>query len=291
MRTASDGRSLVVPEIVTLTPGQFTRFQQLIYRQTGIHMQEGKVTLMSNRIRQRLRHHGIASFDDYYRFLASGEDPGEMVSFIDAITTNETHFFRTPAHFEWFAGPFLADIAGRIRDGSHEPAIRVWSAACSTGEELYSLAICVAENAHRFVGVRRLLLGTDISETVLVRAREARYPARSLELVDRRRLERAFAADADGRHWTVKPSIRQGCEFRRHNLLEPMPAGAFDCIFIRNVMIYFDRGSKERAVGHLVDALAPGGYLVVGPADGIHDLVGRLHRRDTFLYQKPLPKS
>lgn len=282
-----DGRNLAVQEIVTLTPAQFTRFQQLIYRETGIHMQEGKVTLMSNRIRQRLRHHGMTSFDDYYRLLTSGSSPGEMASFIDCVTTNETHFFRTPTHFEWFGGPFLTEFAGRVRDGAHEPVLRVWSAACSTGEELYSLAICVAENAHRLVGCRRQLLGTDISEAVLARAREACYTSRSLELVEQRRLDRAFVADADGQQWTVKPAIRQGCEFRRHNLLEPMRAGPFDCIFIRNVMIYFDRGSKEVAVRHLIDALAPGGYLVVGPADGIHDLVGPLLKRDTFLYQKP----
>lgn len=282
-----DGRNLAVQEIITLTPEQFTRFQQLIYRETGIRMQEGKVTLMSNRIRQRLRHHGISSFDEYYRLLSSGTVPGEMASFIDCITTNETHFFRTPGHFEWFGGPFLAEFATRVREGAHEPVLRVWSAACSTGEELYSLAICVVENAHRLVGCRRMLLGTDISEAVLARAREACYTSRALELVEQRRLDRAFVADPDGQHWTAKPAIRQGCEFRRHNLLEPMRGGPFDCIFIRNVMIYFDRGSKEVAVRHLIDALAPGGYLVVGPADGIHDLVGQLQKRDTFLYRKP----
>ena len=273
-------------ELTTLTPGEFTRFQQLIYRETGIRMQDGKVTLMSNRIRQRLRHHGITSFEEYYRLLAAKSIPGEMASFIDVITTNETHFFRTPSHFDWFGGPFLTELAARIRAGAHEPTLRVWSAACSTGEELYSLAICVAENTHKFIGCRRALLGTDISETVLARAREARYGLRSLEIVDERRRGRAFTADPDGMHWTVKPTIRQGCEFRRHNLLEPAQGGPFDCVFIRNVMIYFDRASKEVAVRHLVDALAPGGYLVIGPADGIHDLVGTLQKRDTFLYQK-----
>ena len=274
-------------EITTLTPGQFARFQQLIYRETGIRMQDGKVTLMSNRIRQRLRHHGLESFDDYERLLASRTHPDEMTAFIDCITTNETSFFRTPAHFEWFTGAFLPEFAARVREGTHDPVLRVWSAACSTGEELYTLSICAAEHAHRIVGIRRALLGTDISETVLKKAREGRYAARSFEGVDKRRIDRHFVADADGLHWTVKPTVRQGCEFRHHNLLEPIKGGPFDCVFIRNVMIYFDRASKEIAVGHLVRALAPGGYLVVGPADGIHDLLGGLQKRDTFLYQKP----
>ena len=274
-------------EITTLTPGQFARFQQLIYRETGIRMQDGKVTLMSNRIRQRLRHHGLESFDDYERLLASRTHPDEMTAFIDCITTNETSFFRTPAHFEWFTGAFLHEFAARVREGTHDPVLRVWSAACSTGEELYTLSICAAEHAHRIVGIRRALLGTDISETVLTKAREGRYAARSFEGVDKRRIDRHFVADADGLHWTVKPTVRQGCEFRHHNLLEPIKGGPFDCVFIRNVMIYFDRASKEIAVGHLVRALAPGGYLVVGPADRIHDLLGGLQKRDTFLYQKP----
>lgn len=275
-------------EITQLTPEQFSRFQKLIYRETGIRMQDGKVTLMSNRIRQRLRHHGLESFDDYERLLASRVHPDEMAAFIDCITTNETSFFRTPNHFEWFSGTFLPEFAARVRSGAHEPVLRVWSAACSTGEELYTLAICATEQAHRIAGIRRVLLGTDISETVLAKAREGRYGARSFEGIDRRRVDRHFVADADGQHWTVKPTVRQGCEFRRHNLLEAARGGPFDCTFIRNVMIYFDRDSKAVAVRHLVAALAPGGYLVVGPADGIHDLLGGLVKRDTFLYQKPL---
>lgn len=276
-----------MPEITTLSPEQFTRFQGLIYRETGIHMQDGKVTLMSNRIRQRLRHLGLRSFDDYWRVLSSRERPEEMAAFIDCITTNETSFFRTPAHFEWFGGAFLPAFAARVRARTHDPALRVWSAACSSGEELYSLAICTVENAHRLVGCRRVLLGTDISETVLARAREGRYAARSLEGVDERRIRRHFVADPDGHHWTVKPTVREGCEFRRHNLLDPAPGGPFDCVFLRNVMIYFDRASKAAAVGRIVASLAPGGFLVVGPADGIHDLLDGLVKRDSFLYERP----
>jgi len=276
-----------VSDLVTLTPEQFVRFRQLVYRETGIRMQEGKVTLMSNRIRQRLRHHGLDSYDDYYRLLTAGTVADEMARFIDAVTTNETSFFRTPAHFEWFGGPFLAEFASRVRSGAHPPSLRVWSAACSSGEEVYSLAMCVAENAHRLVGCRRLILGTDINETVLEQARAGRYGPRSFEGVDPRRLSRHTTADPDGVHRVVKPAVREGCDFRRHNLLEPMRGEPFDCIFIRNVTIYFDRGSKATAVGHVVAALAPGGHLVVGPADGIHDLLGALEKRDTFLYRKP----
>ena len=100
------------------------------------------------------------------------------------------------------------------------------------------------------------------------------------------RLARHFSPQPDDQ-WEVKPVVRRPCEFRHHNLLAPLVAPRQDCIFVRNVMIYFNRESKAVAVGHLVEALAPGGYLVVGPADGIHDLLGGLVKRSTFLYQKP----
>lgn len=274
-------------EPTKLTPDQFSRFQSFIYRETGIHMQEGKITLLSNRIRRRLKEHGLQSFEDYYQMLTRHRLPGELEHFIDAVTTNETHFFRTGNHFEWFGGPFLDDLVARAAAGRHDRSLRVWSAACSSGEELYSAAICVAEAAGRLGGWNISLLGTDISETMLAAARQATYPKRSLEHVSQERLKRHFTAAPGGEEWTVKQPLRQWCQFRRHNLLEPFSGPRQDCIFVRNVMIYFDRESKETAVRTLIDALAPGGFLVVGPADGIYDLLGSLEKRSIFLYQKP----
>lgn len=274
-------------ELVQLTPEQFAAFQAFIYSVAGIRIQDGKITLLSNRIRRRLRETGITTFDDYYRRLVGRQLPGELEQFIDVVTTNETHFFRTASHFDWFAGPFLDDLIARADAADHPRSLRVWSAACSTGEEPYSLAICLAENAARLTGWQVSILGTDISETVLAVARRASYPERSLEQVDAARRGRHFVPSADGTEWTLKPAVARPCVFRRHNLLEPMRDGPFDCIFVRNVMIYFDRESKQKAVEHLVDALAPGGYLVVGPADGIYELLGALEKRSIFLYRKP----
>lgn len=273
-------------ELTKLTPEEFRLFQEFIYRHTGISMQEGKVTLLSNRIRRRLRELGVGSFDEYYRLLTGGRLPGELEHFFDAVTTNETHFFRTNAHFEWFSGPFLAELAGRSVAGGHPRAVRVWSAACSSGEEAYSLAICLAEARPRLPGWRLSVLGTDISETMLARAREARFGERSLELVSAERRDQHFTR-GEGDVWVVRPAVASLCEFRRHNLLEPLRDPPFDCVFVRNVLIYFDRESKKKAVHTLVESLVPGGFLVVGPADGIYDLLGGLRRHSTFLYQKP----
>ena len=273
-------------ELNRLTPEQFGLFQQFIYRRTGIAMQDGKITLLSNRIRRRLRAHRLESFDEYYRLLAGNLLPGELEHFIDAVTTNETFFFRTAGHFDWFSGPFLDDLVGRSAAGGHERSLRVWSAACSSGEEAYSLAICLAEQRDRLPGWRASIVGTDISETVLAQARAATYRPRSLEHVSPDRLQRHFTK-TDGEEWTVRPAIAAPCTFQRHNLLEKLRLPPFDCIFIRNVLIYFDRGSKATAVAHLIDSLAPGGYLVVGPSDGIYDMLGGLRRCANYLYQKP----
>jgi len=121
---------------------------------------------------------------------------------------------------------------------------------------------------------------------VLTQARAATYRPRSLEQVSPQRLKDHFVkASAD--EWVVKTKTASLCSFQRHNLLEKMPQPPFDCVFIRNVLIYFDRGSKAIAVSHLIDSLASGGFLVVGPSDGIYDMLGGLRRCANFLYQKP----
>ena len=274
-------------ELTKLTPEQFSRFRDFIYAETGIRMQDGKITLLSNRIRRRLKKLGIESFDDYYTRLTTRKLPDELEHFIDAVTTNETHFFRHGTHFDWFQGPFLDDLAARARAGRHDRSLRIWSAACSSGEELYTLAICLNEAAAKLAGWKISLLGTDISETALAAARAARSPRRSLEHVSQERLRKHFKVDATGEQWELRPQLREMCEFRRHNLLEPLPGPRHDVVVVRNVMIYFDRDSKKVAVQNLLSALAPGGFLVVGPADGIFDLLDGLEKQSTFVYRKP----
>jgi chemotaxis protein methyltransferase CheR len=273
--------------LISLTQQQFTMFQTFIYRQTGIWTQDGKIALLSNRIRRRLRERKLESFDDYYGLLTAGTIPGELEAFIDAITTNETHFFRMGGHFDWFSGPFLDEAIDRASAGKRERSLRIWSAACSSGEEPYSLAICLAEQASRLGGWTLEVVGTDICESALTTARAATYKRRSLESVCPDRLSKHFISAPGGDTWTVRPAVTQLCQFHRHNLLEPMPGRKFDCIFIRNVLIYFDAGSKAVALRHLVGSLQSGGYLVVGTTDGAHDHLEGVERCSVFLYRKP----
>jgi chemotaxis protein methyltransferase CheR len=275
-----------VHDLITLTPTEFARFQAFIYERTGIRTADGKVTLLSNRIRRRLRDLGVPTFAAYYDLLVSGRVAGELEKFIDAITTNETHFFRTPEHFAWFTGPLLDELTAAAAARQRERSLAVWSAASSTGEEAYSLAICLLEQAGRLAGWRLSVLGTDICETAVTAARAGIYGPRALEQVSPERLKRYFVATEPAGSWAVSAAVRAPCRFARHNLLDPAPGGPFDCIFIRNVLIYFDRESKKRALANLVAALAPGGHLVVGTTDGGHEHLVGLERRSTFVYRR-----
>lgn len=270
-----------------LNEEQFEKFRQFLYKVAGVKIEPTKITLASNRIRRRLKATGINDFDAYYRYLTSVAGKAEVAGFLDALTTNETSFYRTASHFEWFSGPFLDDLIARRSQGRHSPAIRIWSAACSSGEEPYTLAICLQENRLRLAGWQWSILGTDISTQMLERAREGIYPSRAVEGIDPQRLRRYFQADKSGQNWVVGKTLRDHVSFQQHNLMEPMRSEPFDCIFLRNVMIYFDRESKKKALQHLIASLAPEGYLVVGPSEGVFDMLDSLQKRSTFLYQKP----
>ncbi|NBT12958.1 MAG: protein-glutamate O-methyltransferase CheR [Planctomycetia bacterium] len=274
-------------ELTTLTPAEFARFRALIYQRTGISTADGKVTLLSNRIRRRLRHLGVDTFAAYYDLLVAGRTEGEWQAFIDAITTNETFFFRSPEHLAWLAGPWLDELTAAAAARTRGRSIAVWSAAASSGEEAYSVAICLAEAAGRLSGWRLSVLGTDISETAVTAARAGVYGARAVEQVGPERLARHFAVNAPAGTWTIRSAARNLCRFERHNLLDPAPGGPFDCILIRNVLIYFDKASKKAALDNLVAALAPGGHLIVGTTDGAHEHLAALERRSTFAYRKP----
>jgi chemotaxis protein methyltransferase CheR len=273
-------------ELEQLNQQQFDRFRDFIYRKCGIRIDENKVSLLSNRIRRRLKAGDFEDFDVYYQFLTSPAGSGELEGFLDAVTTNETFFFRTRKHFDWLTTELLTELTSQHRAGNRSPSLRIWSAGCASGAEPYSIAICLAENMYRLRNWTLNILGTDISEDALRAAREGAFKPRSVEAVSEKQRRRFFQHEKDGDLWRVRPEIRKLVEFRRHNLLEPLPGTAFDCIFIRNVLIYFDRDSKRVVINNLLNALTDGGYLVVGPSEGIYDMLSPLRRISPLLYQK-----
>ncbi len=269
-----------------LTDEEYARFCGLIYQTAGIRIADNKRVMVSNRVRRRLRATGVPGFSQYLALLMSEAGREELPLFLDAITTNETYFFRDPHQYEWFSDTFLAEILHAAALHHHTRSLRIWSAACSTGEEPYSLALKIAAKESRFKHWRITILGTDLSGAVLKSAEAGVYDARSTRLVDPLALKTHFTADAASTKFTIKPEIRARVTWQQHNLLNPLPGEPFDCIFLKNVLIYFDAESKKKVVRNVIAALARGGYLVIGPTEGVHTMLGSLERVQPWLYRQ-----
>jgi chemotaxis protein methyltransferase CheR len=270
-----------------LTEAEFHKFRDLIYRVAGIRIPDTKKVMITNRLRRRLRATGIASFAAYHAMLTGPGRDTELPAFLDAITTNETYFFRDVHHFDWFGGVFLPEAIRQVRLGRRPRSLRVWSAACATGEELYSIALKLHEHRAALAGWRLTLLGTDLSTAALASARAACYDARAVRLIPPETRDAYFEHDPAGDRWSLKPEIRALATWKRHNLLDPIKEAPFDCIFVKNVLIYFDPESKQRVVRNLLAAMSGDGSLVVGPTEGIQNMLGTLQREKTWLYRRP----
>ncbi|EGJ11456.1 CheR family methyltransferase [Rubrivivax benzoatilyticus] len=246
-----------------ITEREFERFQRFIHEAAGIRLSPAKKALVSGRLSRRLREHALGSYDEYYRLLASGEQPGEVQTAIDLLTTNETYFFREPRHFE------LLDRLAREASAAARP-LRVWSAASSSGEECYTIAMVLAE---AMGSTPWEVLGTDISTRVLERARQGLYPLDRTDGIPPALLKRYClrgTGKAEGL-LLVSRALRERVRFAQVNLNRPLPAiGRFDIVFLRNVMIYFDAGTKRDIVARVLGQLEPGGHLMIGHSETLH---------------------
>lgn len=270
-----------------LTDEQFARFGRLIYKLSGIRLDDRKVTLLSSRLQRRLRALNMPDAEAYFRFATSAAGKAELNEMLDVVTTNETSFFRTEPHFDWFTNVFLEEMHAQHRLNERKPSLRIWSAACSIGAEPYSLAFCIAEKRFRLVDWKTSILATDLSETSLQTAREAKYKQRMVDGVPPDKLSRYFRRSDDvPPEYQLRPEYRDMVTFRRHNLMDAIAERPFDCVFLRNVLIYFDDQSKQTVLTHIANAIAPGGYLVIGPSEGIYGLDNPLTKLSTFLYRK-----
>jgi len=263
-----------------LSDAEFAQFQGLLRRLAGIHLAPAKKALVCGRLGKRLKHHGLASYGAYFRLLTSGRETHEMQIALDLLTTNETYFFREPKHFD-----FLRDhILPARRPGA---TFRLWSAACSSGEEPYSLAMLLAE---RLGGAPWEMVASDISTRVLERARSGHYALERADHIPEAYL-RAYCRKGVGPQdgtFLVERGLRARIDFRRVNLNEPLPQlGAFDVIFLRNVMIYFELETKRQVVQRLIPALRPGGYLMVGHSESLNGVTDDLRPVSPSVYRKP----
>jgi len=266
-----------------LTSTEYRNFCDLAYQRCGLHIKEGKEQLVSSRLMKVMREAGIESFEDYYRAVVTDTTGKRIQGFIDALSTNHTSFFRESAHFDFF----LEKILPALKDRSE---IAVWSAACSSGEEPYTIAFVILEALGEEALPRINLLGTDISTRVLARARKGLFENDRISGVPQNVLRRYFLKG--GGKWSewvmVKKAIRDQVRFERVNLVEELPhVGEFPLIFCRNVMIYFDAKTQERVVRSLSRCLEPGGYLFIGHSESLSAVSHQLQFVAPAIYRKP----
>jgi chemotaxis protein methyltransferase CheR len=259
----------------SLDPDHFLRISDLLHRQCGISLHDGKQALVKARLVKRLLQLGMHGFDEYLRYLEADRSGDELRTMVDVLTTNKTSFFREPQQFAFLRGELIP------REWRQRARLRLWSAGCSSGEEPYSLAITLREELPDRLDVR--ILATDISDRVMKKAREARYDLDALADVPPPTLRRHFnrVHDHEGLYEVAEPT-RSLVKLARLNLLAVWPMrGPFDAIFCRNVMIYFDPATREQLVGRFWTLLRPGGHLFLGAAES---LSGVDHR---FSYVQP----
>lgn len=259
-----------------LTPRTARELSALLYRWTGIRIQ-GKHQMIEGRLVPTLRSHRLGFTQYIQRVEDAGPNSPDAIEFINALTTNKTSFFREPHHFDFVRDHLLPQIARRAVD-SGKRVVRLWSAACSTGEEPYSLAMLVHSVLPASSGWDVKILGTDIDTNVIEHARRATYDREIAASVPASLAARCFTdPDRDGRV-TIRPEVARLVQFARANLIaEPFPVrGSFHAVFCRNVMIYFDRPTQDRIVANLTARLQPEGVLVVGHSESL--VASHLHR-------------
>lgn len=252
-----------------LTERNFRQICELIQKTCGIHITAKKKSLVEGRMRRRMRALNIPSPNDYCRrLLESSLGAMELSHFIDAVTTNKTDFFREPKHFE-----FLQDtLFPRFRDEGRR-SLKMWSAASSTGAEAYTMAMVADDFFASSGGIDYGILGTDICTDVLAKGRLALYPTAMMEPVPEsyRRRYIMVAKDPTRQEFRVVPKLRSRVVFQRLNLMdESYPFDRdFDVIFVRNVLIYFDRPTQMAVLRRLVEHLRPGGHLFLGHSESL----------------------
>ena len=258
--------------VVKMSDETYRTFQRFIYGLTGIHFQDSKKYLLEGRLGKRLQALNVPDFEAYYQMLKFGKGD-ELRFFYEVITINETFFFRNEPQFEAFEKSLVPETIG----GGPRPVnrkLRVWSAASSSGEEAYTLAMIYLERLKpRYPGLEIEIVGTDISQAVLETARRGVYRDYSIRNMPKAYLDKYFTVQ-DSRY-VVHDSVRSLVRFESLNLYDRQRMrlmANFDVIFCCNVLIYFDTASKIQVVSNLYDSLSRGGFLFIGYAESLHGI-------------------
>jgi len=265
-----------------LTEREFTNISRLAYEKFGLELKPEKYELVTARLGKKVRAAGCRSFQEYYQRVVEDQTGEALIELIDALATNFTNFLREPAHFDFLLKEVLPACTARDR-------LSIWSAACSTGEEPYTIVFSLLDALGAAERPQLRVVATDISSRALAEARRGAYPAAKLESLSPAWLHAYFLRGSGKWNgwYRVKPEVARRVEFRRLNLIEgfshPEP---FRVIFCRNVMIYFDKATQRKLVERLAANLEPGGYLFIGHSESLTGIDHPLSYVRPTIYRK-----
>lgn len=262
-----------------MTTGEFKRFQKFIYDHAGIDLAPAKHVMVSSRLTKRLNYYQLNNFTQYFELVMAPENRHEFQMMVDMLTTNETYFFREPKHFDFLKSEILKPWNGDV--------FRLWSAASSSGEEAYSIAMIFAENLR---GKEWSILGTDLSTKVLEKARNGVYAMDRIELLDKELMQKYCLKGVRSQEgsFRIGEKLRNRTSFKQLNLMEDLPSkmGLFDVIFLRNVLIYFDNDTKKHVVERIISALKPGGHFFISHSETLSRITDHLEMVQPSIYVK-----
>ncbi|HNW15413.1 MAG TPA: protein-glutamate O-methyltransferase CheR [bacterium] len=270
---------------ISLSDSEFDKLRELVYKISGISLANTKKELVISRFSKRLKELKLSSFGEYHDLLVSPGGFSEVQNFINSITTNKTDFFRESHHFDFIVSTFIPQVVASSR-----PVVRVWSAACSTGEEPYTIAMVMSKYLVEPYGIPVKILATDIDTNVLKAAARGVYDSHAIGQVPEKYLKKYFLrgkGDSFGL-FKVKDDIRSMVTFKQLNFIAPeYPITAtFDIIFCRNVIIYFSPETKKQVVGKLFRYLSEGGYIMMGHSETLFNMIEGLVYLKNTVYQK-----
>jgi chemotaxis protein methyltransferase CheR len=274
---------------LTITDSDFQKFAEYFHRKTGIHFDDGKRYFVDKRLLDRIEATGATSFRAWFVALRFEADGHELQQLVNAMTVNETYFFRETYQFDCMVNSMLTEIAARKRPGSR---IRIWSIPSSTGEEPYSIAIYLLERWPRINDYEVEILSSDIDTRVLDAAHAGIYSARSVAQLPRAYLKKYFTPQ--GSDWRISRDLVDSVAFSLVNLTEASDTRRFrdiDIVFCRNLLIYFDDLSRRIAAEAMYSAMSPGGFICLGHSESMSRLSSLFKMRrfpDALVHQKPM---